>query len=277
MPQTITCNVCGGEIAAGTSFCKFCGSPVESITIEEVVSVPASASSSCPHCGAPLRNPGQKFCISCGGALGGGSVPASSSPAMAVGGAASAGFVGARSDSVPQTPMAQQNMSQASLSADAMKERFSKASAKFDSFMGASLDLDEVGKGFDANSISASDINKAQLVRAFSFFGKSYDAPAVPESAGPLDATGEPTQRRATEAAEDQEARSKEMRDFGAKSGTTVVGALSSQLHAEFAPKVEQIAELRGTAATKEQKDRLKHKVALGDMDKLDAVEQAEG
>ena len=262
MAQTIICAVCGGEISADKKFCKFCGSPVEATISETVASAEPPAPTempTCPHCGALLKNAGQKFCGSCGGVIDATSATPAAAPTVAVGGTAP---VAAASTSV-------------AASKDAVKDGISKASARLDNFMGASLDLESVGKDFDADAITFASINDAELAKAYAFFGKSFEKVQAQET-NVTDVTGAPVQRRSSEGEEEKAARAKESRDFSAHAGTAVFGSLSSQLRAEFAPKVEMIVEQRDKAASKEQKDRLKHKVALGDMDKRTAVELAE-
>ncbi|MEI3376539.1 MAG: zinc ribbon domain-containing protein [Coriobacteriales bacterium] len=263
MAQTIICSVCGGETDAGKKFCKLCGSPIE-VTVAAVTAsaalAPEVSVATCPHCGAALKKPDQKFCGSCGGVIekaqaGSADTSVTAPVAVADGTAATASIASSK---------------------DAMKDGLAKASAKLDDFMGASLDLDAVGKDFDAGSISLASLDDEGLAEAFAFFGKSLNESAAAEGTDVTDVAGSPDQRRDSETVEEKAPRSKEARDFSAKAGTAVIGALSSQLHAEFAPKVEMIAEHRGKAATKEHKDRLKHKVALGDMDKRGAVELAE-
>ena len=254
MSQTTTCAVCGGEIIPGTEFCRFCGSPVGVTATVEEKAVEEVAVLACPQCGAPIK-PGQKFCGSCGGVLEASATPAATSPTVAVGGTAPATVVNAPN-------------------ADTLKQSLSKASSKLDSFMGATLDLDAVGKDFDPSSIALNSFKDEDLEKAFAFFGKSLNGSSNQEAASVDNETETP--RSVSEDAQAKEARSKESRDFTAKAGTTVFGALSSQLHSEFAPKAEMVAQQRGDAANKEKKDRLKHKVALGEMDKRSAVDQAE-
>lgn len=262
MSKAISCAVCGGENNSDASFCKFCGSPiegsaevVESATVSETKSVPR-----CSQCGAPIKNPDQRFCGSCGTVL-------SSEEAIAPVNQAAApvkdvALSVADSTGVPSTLVS---------SADSVKDGLSKASAKLDSFMGATLDLDAVGKDFDPSSIDLKSISAEEIASAFSYFGKSLADP-VAEEVVVLDM---PEDRRSSEEGEDKAPSVKDRKDFSAKTGAAVFGALSSQLHAEFAPKVEMIAERRGKAASKEKTDRLKHKVDLGDMEKRTAVEQA--
>lgn len=271
MAQTIICAVCGGETNADKKFCKFCGSPIEASAAEVAASAaPApDAAAACPHCGAALKNPDQKFCGSCGGVIEKTQAAPASAPAMAVGGTSPATDTSAGA----AAGGAAANLAS---SKDAMKDGLSKASARLDDFMGASLDLDAVGKDFDADSIKLEALDDAELSKAFAFFGKSLNETASAKGADVADVVGDSTQRRDSEAAEDKAARAKGARDFSARVGTTVVGAFSSQLHTEFAPKVEMIAEHRDKAANKELKDRLKHKVALGDMGKREAVELTE-
>ena len=272
MSQTISCAICGGEINSDASFCKFCGSPVKQVdeVLESAAKLEQQSAPTCPQCGAPIKNQAQKFCGSCGAVLGSTASSAPVNQTVAVGGTAPVTVAG--TGSFESTSNSAEGASRASSpSVDSIKNGFSDISSKLDSFMGATVDLDAVGSDFDPATIDLSKVSEEELAKAFSYFGMSLNSAAPEEQ----EAVISPEKRRSSEEDEDKAPVTKEQRDFSAKAGATVFGTLSSQLHVEFAPKVEMIAEQRGKAANKEKVDRLKHKVELGDMDKRTAVDKA--
>lgn len=272
MSQITNCPTCGGALAPDVKFCKFCGTSIDQIdasTPEPASEPEAPKERACPQCGAPIQRGDYKFCGSCGAVL------ENVSSVVAAGGiGAPPTFVqrGVPAAPGPMPTMRSQQMMQGA----------SAASAKFDSFMGASVDLDSVGKDFSPEMIQLGGFDDADLARAFAFFGATLNAQPLGSdskaSADQLQLDGDEARRIAEKRSvkEESVANSKERRDFSAQEGTTVFGSLSSQLLVEFAPTVDMIADQRGAASKKEHKDRLKHKVALGDMDKREAIKQSE-
>ena len=152
------------------------------------------------------------------------------------------------------------------------QDSFSKAQSSLDNFMGASIDPNMAGATFNANAFTLEGVSDQMLANAFSFFGKTYTAEGQPSEAIDPQAVA---RRKEIEASEEL-ARSKEQRDFSINESGTFYGEFATKLQAGVAPRAAMVESAREEASKHQYKNRLKHAVALGDMDKREAVELAD-
>lgn len=145
--------------------------------------------------------------------------------------------------------------------------------SKLDDFMGATVDTSNVGIGFNPDAINLGQADDAAFKTAFAFFGKSFS----PEGELAAVNTPEVIQRRDQARAKDEEraARRKEKQEFSARGSKIVQGEMASYLRSDLGPNPSMVQDVQAKAMKRQTVDRLKHKVALGDMSREEAIEQA--
>lgn len=303
MANQFACPACGNLVDDQMKFCNSCGTPLEGVAVaaESVDPVARAVAEEtiagaiiCPQCGTPAGSPDEKFCAVCGTVL---QAPAAAGAPIAEPGAfiappeAPAPVVATSSVATPQVaPMAQPAAAPAPAYGGTASGAAGAAGvagiagvaggldmkgmqSKLDDFMGASVDTSTVGVGFNPASVTLDQANDAMLRAAFSFFGKSYTPGGEPAAVN----TPEIVQRRdqARQRDEERAAARKEEKNFASRETRIVQGEMVSALRSDVGPATAMVQTERDKAAKRQAVSRLKHKVALGDMSKKEAVEQA--
>ena len=215
----------------------------------------------CPSCGAEIIG-AAKFCGSCGSSL-------QRTAAIGVSQNPTAIPCYFEGNASPAVPSPAENGLSGKLRTTG---RISEFKAKFDSFMGASIDISAIGKGFDASKILMGGFDEEQLRGAFSYFGKSLEESTEHSF---ISDQGKVTRRKDLEIL-DEEAQEMEDRDFAIQETSIVCGEMAERLDSAIAPQAEDIAGEYAQALKNQTKSRTKTRVALGEMTRDEAIEKLE-
>lgn len=291
-----TCPNCGSQVRDGAKFCQVCGSLLSQAA--PAASKPAPTATSepmvCPKCGAPRTSPKQKFCGKCGTRFEltpGGAAPqlASDAPQPAAPAPTTAaisadpGVTQLRPRAVPAAPQAQASTAPAAQPANVAASAQATApvpepgaptsftASSYTHAGGMNVQRIPLHNGFDANTVQFEGAGDSRMADAFSYFGKTYH-PATKETADQPKILS----RRSMDQS-GKSAASMGKLDYGSRksagSRRADYAEFATQLSASVIPTEDLLtSDKRQKAARTEQQERLRHKVAMGELTKQEAV-----